>query len=158
MRTLRCCAAGSAASSLAPPLSTTPTPCLAAHRTALPRTPPVNRLHRHPFTASTRSLTPAHTGSFVSGSRALAGAHEAVPNAAMRLYGGAQFHRAMSEFRLVVGGLACPELSHEEIVNACGLDYEGGHDGVRAAAPGRAGGVRCVGRRRLRCVMIMGRG
>ncbi|PNW77356.1 hypothetical protein CHLRE_10g433050v5 [Chlamydomonas reinhardtii] len=72
----------------------------------------------------------ARGGSFVSGSRALAGAHEAVPNAAMRLYGGAQFHRAMSEFRLVVGGLACPELSHEEIVNACGLDYEGGHDGV----------------------------
>ncbi|KAG2433018.1 hypothetical protein HXX76_008745 [Chlamydomonas incerta] len=72
----------------------------------------------------------ARGGSFVSGSRALAGAHEAVPNAAMRLYGGAQFHRAMSEFRLVVGGLGCPELSHEEIVNACGLDYEGGHDGV----------------------------
>ncbi|KAG2491621.1 hypothetical protein HYH03_009992 [Edaphochlamys debaryana] len=57
-------------------------------------------------------------------------AQEQVPNAGMRLYGGAQFHRAMSEFRLVVGNLPCPDLTHEEIVNACGLDYEGGHDGV----------------------------
>ncbi|GFR45611.1 hypothetical protein Agub_g7018 [Astrephomene gubernaculifera] len=61
---------------------------------------------------------------------------EPVPNAGMRLYGGAQFHRAMTEFRLVVGALPCPEVSPEEIVNACGLDMEGGHDGanyVRAA-------------------------
>ncbi|EFJ48795.1 dynamin-related GTPase [Volvox carteri f. nagariensis] len=55
---------------------------------------------------------------------------EAIPNSSMRLYGGAQFHRAMTEFRLVVGTLPCPELTHEDIVNACGLDYEGGHDGV----------------------------
>ncbi|GIL71330.1 hypothetical protein Vretimale_2679 [Volvox reticuliferus] len=55
---------------------------------------------------------------------------ESVPNSSMRLYGGAQFHRAMTEFRLVVGALPCPDLTHEEIVNACGLDYEGGHDGV----------------------------
>ncbi len=29
-----------------------------------------------------------------------------------------------------MGALPCPDISREEIVNACGLDYEGGHDGV----------------------------
>ena len=28
-----------------------------------------------------------------------------LPNAGMRLFGGAQFHRAMAEFRLAVGGI-----------------------------------------------------
>lgn len=46
----------------------------------------------------------------------------------MRLYGGAQYHRAMAEFRLVVGGVKCPSITREEIVNACGV--EDIHDGT----------------------------
>lgn len=46
----------------------------------------------------------------------------------MRLYGGAQYHRAMAEFRLVVGGVKCPPITREEIVNACGV--EDIHDGT----------------------------
>ncbi|GAB4828367.1 ARP2/3 actin-organizing complex subunit Arc5 [Ancistrocladus abbreviatus] len=49
-------------------------------------------------------------------------------NAGMRLYGGAQYHRAMAEFRLVVGGIKCPQITREEIVNACGV--EDVHDGT----------------------------
>ncbi|PKI37811.1 hypothetical protein CRG98_041761 [Punica granatum] len=51
-----------------------------------------------------------------------------IPNAGMRLYGGAQYHRAMAEFRFVVGGMKCPPISREEIVNACGV--EDIHDGT----------------------------
>lgn len=51
-----------------------------------------------------------------------------MPNATMRLYGGAQYHRAMAEFRFVVGGMKCPHISREEIVNACGV--EDIHDGT----------------------------
>ncbi|KAI8476585.1 MAG: P-loop containing nucleoside triphosphate hydrolase protein [Monoraphidium minutum] len=51
-----------------------------------------------------------------------------LPNANMRLYGGAQFHRAMAEFRLAIGQMTCPDISREEIVNACGVDDV--HDGV----------------------------
>ncbi|KAL2930183.1 Dynamin-like protein ARC5 [Bienertia sinuspersici] len=50
------------------------------------------------------------------------------PNAGMRLYGGAQYHRAMAEFRFIVGGTKCPQLTREEIVNACGV--EDIHDGT----------------------------
>lgn len=46
----------------------------------------------------------------------------------MRLYGGAQYHRAMAEFRFVVGGTKCPPITREEIVNACGV--EDLHDGT----------------------------
>ncbi|KAM3273448.1 hypothetical protein ACQJBY_042976 [Aegilops geniculata] len=49
-------------------------------------------------------------------------------NAGMRLYGGAQYHRAMAEFRLVVGSIKCPPITREEIVNACGV--EDIHDGT----------------------------
>lgn len=49
-------------------------------------------------------------------------------NAGMRLYGGAQYHRAMAEFRFVVGGVKCPPITREEIVNACGV--EDIHDGA----------------------------
>lgn len=49
-------------------------------------------------------------------------------NAGMRLYGGAQYHRAMAEFRFVVGGTKCPPITREEIVNACGV--EDIHDGT----------------------------
>ena len=45
---------------------------------------------------------------------------EDLPNANMRLFGGAQYHRAMAEFRSAVGVLTCPDISREEIVNACG--------------------------------------
>uniref|UniRef100_I1R4J0 Dynamin-type G domain-containing protein n=1 Tax=Oryza glaberrima TaxID=4538 RepID=I1R4J0_ORYGL len=51
-----------------------------------------------------------------------------MPNAGMRLYGGAQYHRAMAEFRLVVGSIRCPPITREEIVNACGV--EDIHDGT----------------------------
>ncbi|XP_078157052.1 P-loop containing nucleoside triphosphate hydrolases superfamily protein [Carex rostrata] len=51
-----------------------------------------------------------------------------MPNAGMRLYGGAQYHRAMAEFRLVVGGMKCPPITREEIVNASGV--EDIHDGT----------------------------
>jgi hypothetical protein len=33
----------------------------------------------------------------------------------------------MAEFRLAVGRLTCPDISREEIVNACGVDDV--HDG-----------------------------
>ena len=51
-----------------------------------------------------------------------------LPNAHMRLFGGAQYHRAMAEFRLGMAELVCPDISREEIVNACGIDDF--HDGV----------------------------
>lgn len=51
-----------------------------------------------------------------------------IPNAGMRLYGGAQYHRAMAEFRFVAGGTKCPLITREEIVNACGV--EDIHDGT----------------------------
>ena len=53
---------------------------------------------------------------------------ENLPNAHMRLFGGAQYHRAMAEFRNGIGQLTCPDISREEIVNACGIDDF--HDGV----------------------------
>lgn len=60
--------------------------------------------------------------------------HKHVPNATMRLYGGAQYHRAMAEFRLIVGKLKCHTVSREEIVNACGVeDIHDGTNYVRAA-------------------------
>ncbi|KAG5040597.1 hypothetical protein JHK85_013073 [Glycine max] len=51
-----------------------------------------------------------------------------IQNAGMRLYGGAQYHRAMGEFCFVVGGIKCPPITREEIVNACGV--EDIHDGT----------------------------
>ncbi|XP_047315110.1 dynamin-like protein ARC5 isoform X2 [Impatiens glandulifera] len=54
--------------------------------------------------------------------------YKLIPNAGMRLYGGAQYHRAMAEFRFVVGGTKCPSITREEIVNACGV--EDIHDGT----------------------------
>lgn len=51
-----------------------------------------------------------------------------LPNAHMRLFGGAQYHRAMAEFRAGIGRMNCPDISREEIVNACGIDDF--HDGV----------------------------
>ena len=51
-----------------------------------------------------------------------------LPNAHMRLYGGAQYHRAMAEFHAGIGSIPCPDISREEIVNACGIDDF--HDGV----------------------------
>ncbi len=40
---------------------------------------------------------------------------EGLPNAHMRLYGGAQYHRAMAEFRAAVGAISCPDISREEV-------------------------------------------
>ncbi|CAI9103974.1 OLC1v1002574C1 [Oldenlandia corymbosa var. corymbosa] len=66
-------------------------------------------------------------GAFV-GSDGLQFPHKLIPNSGMRLYGGAQYHRAMAEFRFVVGGTKCPPITREEIVNACGV--EDIHDGT----------------------------
>ncbi|XP_073310493.1 dynamin-like protein ARC5 [Primulina huaijiensis] len=66
-------------------------------------------------------------GSFI-GSDGLQFPQKLIPNAGMRLYGGAQYHRAMAEFRFVVGGIKCPPITREEIVNACGV--EDIHDGT----------------------------
>ncbi|XP_076884565.1 dynamin-like protein ARC5 [Bidens hawaiensis] len=54
--------------------------------------------------------------------------HKLIPNAGMRLYGGAQYHHAMAEFRFVFGGIKCPLITREEIVNAC--EVEDIHDGT----------------------------
>ncbi|KAF2319755.1 hypothetical protein GH714_018553 [Hevea brasiliensis] len=66
-------------------------------------------------------------GAFV-GTDGLQFPQKLIPNAGMRLYGGAQYHRAMAEFRFVVGGIKCPQITREEIVNACGV--EDIHDGT----------------------------
>ncbi|EFJ19523.1 hypothetical protein SELMODRAFT_110974 [Selaginella moellendorffii] len=68
-----------------------------------------------------------HGGAFV-GADGLQLPFKHMPNAGMRLYGGAQYHRAMAEFRFVVGGMKCPVITREEIVNACGV--EDMHDGT----------------------------
>ncbi|KAK9096216.1 hypothetical protein Sjap_021713 [Stephania japonica] len=67
-------------------------------------------------------------GGTFSGTDGLQFPHKLIPNAAMRLYGGAQYHRAMAEFRFVVGSTKCPPITREEIVNACGV--EDIHDGT----------------------------
>lgn len=46
----------------------------------------------------------------------------------MRLFGGAQYNRAMNEFRQAVVSVSCQPINREEIVNACGVDDV--HDGV----------------------------
>jgi hypothetical protein len=51
-----------------------------------------------------------------------------VPNGEMRLFGGAQYHRALEEFRAVVSSVKCPPISREDIINSCGVDEV--HDGV----------------------------
>ncbi|MED6120441.1 hypothetical protein PIB30_020793, partial [Stylosanthes scabra] len=61
-------------------------------------------------------------GAFVVGSDGVQIPHKLIPNAEMCLYGGAQYHRAMAEFRFVVGGIKCPPITREEIVNACGVE------------------------------------
>ncbi|XP_052881394.1 dynamin-like protein ARC5 isoform X3 [Gossypium arboreum] len=66
-------------------------------------------------------------GAFV-GADGLQLPHKIIPNSGMRLYGGAQYHRAMAEFRFIVGGIKCPPITREEIVNACGV--EDIHDGT----------------------------
>ncbi|KAJ8479100.1 hypothetical protein OPV22_022827 [Ensete ventricosum] len=74
------------------------------------------------------SLDERTMGGPFTGSDSLQLPHKMMPNAGMRLYGGAQYHRAMAEFRLVVGGVKCPPITREEIVNACGV--EDIHDGT----------------------------
>lgn len=73
--------------------------------------------------SSFNELDPLHTWLIVTREIFLAS-----QNANMRLYGGAQYHRAMAEFRLIVGKLKCQTISREEIVNACGV--EDIHDGT----------------------------
>lgn len=74
-------------------------------------------------------MRPLHfAGAFVGPDGKSLPVPEGLPNAHMRLFGGAQYHRAMAEFRASVGDLTCPDISREEIVNACGVDDF--HDGV----------------------------
>jgi len=63
----------------------------------------------------------ASTGAFTAGEGKPLVSPNELPNCNMRLYGGAQFHRAMAEFRVGVGAMACPTVTREEIVNACGM-------------------------------------
>ena len=50
------------------------------------------------------------------------------------MYGGAQYARAMNEFRECFGHLACPAVQQEEVVNACGLDeYHSAVNYIRTA-------------------------
>lgn len=67
-------------------------------------------------------------GAFVGPDNRPLGGDAQLPNAHMRLFGGAQYHRAMAEFRTAIGQMTCPDISREEIVNACGIDDF--HDGV----------------------------
>eukprot|EP00871_Galdieria_phlegrea_P000568 jgi/Galph1/1511/GphlegSOOS_G197.1 len=46
----------------------------------------------------------------------------------IRLYGGAQYRRALEEFRVVVNEMECPCMTREEIANCIGIDDI--HDGV----------------------------
>lgn len=67
-------------------------------------------------------------GAFLGPDNRPLGVDGQLPNAHMRLFGGAQYHRAMAEFRTAIGQMTCPDISREEIVNACGIDDF--HDGV----------------------------
>ena len=80
--------------------------------------------------AATRQprIAPSDVGAFVGPDGKSLPVPAELPNAHMRLFGGAQYHRAMAEFRLGMGELVCPDISREEIVNACGVDDF--HDGV----------------------------
>lgn len=49
----------------------------------------------------------------------------------MRFYGGALYHHVMAEFCFVVGGINCPQITGEEIANACGV--EDIHDGTNCS-------------------------
>lgn len=67
-------------------------------------------------------------GAFVNGDGRPCMAPEMVPNSEMRLFGGAQYHRAMEEFRMIVNAVECPQVSREDIINSCGVDEI--HNGV----------------------------
>lgn len=67
-------------------------------------------------------------GAFVSNDGRPVNSENPIPNAEMRLFGGAQYHRAIEEFRQIVGEVQCPQVSREDIINACGVDEV--HDGV----------------------------
>jgi hypothetical protein len=67
-------------------------------------------------------------GAFVGPDSKQVAVADQLPNSHMRLFGGAQYHRAIAEFRAGIGGIACSDISREEIVNACGIDDF--HDGV----------------------------
>lgn len=64
-----------------------------------------------PIGVSALRFNMLHTGAFMGAdSKPLVGPGE-LPNCNMRLYGGAQFHRAMAEFRVGVGQMACPSVT-----------------------------------------------
>jgi len=67
-------------------------------------------------------------GAFVSNDGRPVSSENPIPNAEMRLFGGAQYQRALEEFRQIVGEVQCPQVSREDIINACGVDEV--HDGV----------------------------
>ncbi|KAG1658978.1 hypothetical protein FOA52_008300 [Chlamydomonas sp. UWO 241] len=70
----------------------------------------------------------ARGGAFCGANGRCAVPTDALPNAGMRLFGGAQFHRALTEFKHAAGQITCPPVTREEITNACGIDDM--HDGV----------------------------
>ena len=49
-------------------------------------------------------------GAFVGPDGKTLAVPEGLPNAHMRLFGGAQYHRAMAEFRASIGELTCPDI------------------------------------------------
>jgi len=67
-------------------------------------------------------------GAFVNGDGRPCVSPQPIPNSDMRLFGGAQYHRALEEFRLIVNAVECPPVSREDIVNSCGVDEL--HNGV----------------------------
>jgi len=67
-------------------------------------------------------------GAFVNDSGRPLATSSTLSNAEMRLLGGAQWTRALEEFRAILGGLVCAPVNKEEIVNACGVDEM--HDGI----------------------------
>ena len=60
--------------------------------------------------AKSRSVL-CHTGAFVAPDGKALPPSEGLPNSHMRLFGGAQYHRAMAEFRTSIGQLTCPDIS-----------------------------------------------
>ena len=78
---------------------------------------------------------------------------EEVGNAHHKLFGGAQYHRALREFTLAVRLMKTPTVTEDEIANAAGVgDMHDGVNFMRAACViavekvrGSMGGVLCSG-------------
>jgi hypothetical protein len=70
---------------------------------------------------------------------------EEVGNAHHRLFGGAQYHRALREFTLAVRLMKTPTVTEDEIANAAGIgDMHDGVNFMRAACVIAVEKVRCA--------------